>query len=108
MERFSLGKAVMIFPVMMLGLFGLVVSAKSRPKTALTKSRAFGARSGRDWLVEHFPDAAVLVVHDGQGKAQASFQVEVQEGRRKFIYKSGKGSAELLALMREDFEGVTA
>ena len=102
----------MILPLMLLAGFGVIVAAKSKPKTAMQKRQAFGPRSGETWDVEDFPDARLLVVHSRRGDGTlATFHADVtpQQGqtppRRKFRFNQGKGSPTLIAMMREDFEG---
>lgn len=96
----------MLWPLLLLGTFGLVVSAKSKPKTTVNKRQAFGPRSGETWDVEDFPDAGLLVVHSRRGdKTLATFRVEKLEGgKRLFRFSQGKGNPTLIAMMRSDFE----
>jgi len=100
----------MIWPLVLLTIFGLVVAAKSKPKTSMAKRTAFGPRSGETWDVEDFPDAKLIVVHSRRGDGTlATFHAETIAGttKRKFKFSQGKGSQILIAMMREDFEGET-
>lgn len=100
----------MIWPLVLLTTFGLVVAAKSKPKTAMAKRVAFGPRSGETWDVEDFPDAKLIVVHSRRGDGTlATFHAETIAGtnKRRFRFSQGKGSQTLILMMREDFEGET-
>ena len=85
-----------------LGL-GLVMMGKSKPKTAVSKLAVLGPRSGETWDAELFPEASLVVVHSRRDQTVASFHRDT--ATKRFVFQQGKGSATLIAMMREDFEG---
>lgn len=88
----------------LLAVVGLSLAAKSRPKTALNKLSVLGPRSGEVWDAELFADAGLVVVHSRRGdQTVAAFTKD--PATKRFVFKQGKGSATLIAMMREDFEG---
>lgn len=105
----------MIWPLAGLALFGLFVAGKAKPKTDVKKLAVLGPRSGETWDAELFPEAGLVVVHSRRGdKTVASFHKQKAgdldssgSPRRTAGYKFGqaKGSANIIAMMREDFEG---
>ena len=103
----------MIWPLLALVGFGWVVSSKAKPKTALSKLTVLGPRSGETWDAELFPDAGLVVVHSKRGDGTlATFRKDpgtsgagASPGRPRYVFSQGKGSATLIAMMREDFEG---
>lgn len=95
----------MIWPLLLLTGFGFIVAGKAKPKTAMNKRQAFGPRSGETWDVEDFPDAGLIVVHSRRDPTLATFHRDPTTKRFKF--GQAKGSATIVAMMREDFEGET-
>ncbi len=94
----------------LLAVVGLTLAAKGRPKTSLNKLAVLGPRSGETWDAELFPDAGLVVVHSRRDQTVAAFTKVVPTpapGAPRYAYKQGKGSATIIAMMREDFEGAT-
>lgn len=86
-----------------LGL-GLVMMGKSKPKTSVNKLAVLGPRSGETWDAELFPDASLVVVHSRRGDGTVASFFRDKETKR-MTFRQGRGSATLIAMMREDFEG---
>lgn len=95
----------MLWPILALAGFGFIVASKAKPKTTLNRMVVLGPRSGETWDAEVFPDAGLVVVMSRrQGdKTVASFSRDTTT--KRYVFKQGKGSATLIAMMRDDFEG---
>lgn len=78
---------------------GALYMGSRAPQTRVTKAEVFGSRTGHKWHVEFLEDVgAMVVIHP---KARLVFK-RSPEGW-KFV--GGKGSPEVGALIRKDFEG---
>lgn len=93
----------MIWPLLALAGFGFVVASKAKPKTAMQKLTVLGPRSGETWDAEWFADAGLVVVHSKRDKTLATFNKNKET--KRFVFSQGKGNQNLIAMMREDFEG---
>ncbi len=91
----------------LLAALGLTLAAKSRTKTSVNKLAVLGPRSGETWDAELFPDAGLVVVHSrrGDGAVAAFTKNPDANSKQKYVFKQGRGSPTLIAMMRDDFEG---
>ncbi len=93
----------MIVPIVVAGLAGFLAAGRSQPRTRCERKVVLGARTGRTYEVEEFPQAGFLVVRAPDG-GYGVFQHATQKhpGDPRFSWRGGKGPAESLHGMCAD------
>lgn len=91
-----------MWPLVLAGLVGAAVAARSRPKTRYRKRQAFGPRTGLLYQTEEFPEAGFLVVRAPDGSALVTFD---RDPTGHFRHVRDLGEPRMVRAIRADFEG---
>ena len=85
----------MFIPVIVAAIVGYAASSRSQPRTRCERKVVLGARTGRTYQVEEFPQAGFLVVRAPDG-GYGVFQHATQQhpGAPRFSWRGGKGPSE--------------
>ncbi len=85
-----------MWPIVVAGVVGFLAAGRTQPRTRCERKVVLGARTGRTYQVEEFPEAGFLMVRapDAYGVFQHAVQKSPSDPR--FSWRGGKGPAESL------------
>ncbi len=86
----------MIIPVVIAAIAGFAASNRAQPRTRCERKVVLGARTGRTYEVEEFPEAGFLVVRAPDGYGVFQHAAVTKPGDPRFSWRGGKGPGETL------------
>ena len=86
----------MSIPVVVAAIVGFAASNRSQPRTRCERKVVLGARTGRTYEVEEFPEAGFLVVRAPDGYGVFQHATAKNPGDPRFSWRGGKGPSETL------------
>lgn len=86
----------MIIPVVVAAIVGFAASSRSQPRTRCERKVVLGARTGRTYEVEEFPEAGFLIVRAPDGYGVFQHATAKNPGDPRFSWRGGKGPSETL------------
>lgn len=87
-----------MWPVVGAAIVGALWARRGVAQTRILKSQVVGARSGREWRTEFFPDLGTMMVFGSS--ARVAFQ-RTEEGWKA---ERASGNPNEVAIIRKDFE----